>query len=48
MKGREPLPNTSSFVFAPTANELTLELFGEPANDRGAIKYRPFHSYGQT
>ena len=48
MKGREPLPNTSTFVFAPTANELTLELFGEPANDRGAIKYRPFHSYGQT
>jgi type I restriction enzyme, R subunit len=43
MFARVPLPNTSSFVFAPTTSETTLELFGEPYNDRGVTRYRPFH-----
>jgi type I restriction enzyme R subunit len=43
MFARVPLPNTSSFVFAPTTNETTLENFGEAFNDRGVTAYRPFH-----
>jgi len=45
LSGRTPLPNTSTFVFAPTANATTLELFGRPFNDRGTTRYSPFHSY---
>jgi type I restriction enzyme, R subunit len=48
MQGREPLPNTSTFVFAPTANDTTLQRFGQASNDRGAMKYRPFHQYGRA
>jgi type I restriction enzyme R subunit len=43
MFARVPLPNTSTFVFAPTASETTLENFGEAFNDRGVTRYRPFH-----
>jgi type I restriction enzyme, R subunit len=43
MFARARLQNTSAFVFSPEANETTLEHFGEPFNDRGEIKYRPFH-----
>ncbi|HEX3244288.1 MAG TPA: type I restriction endonuclease [Chloroflexota bacterium] len=48
MQGRERLPNASTFVFAPTANDTTLQLFGQPFNDRGQIRYRPFHQYGAS
>jgi hypothetical protein len=37
------LQNISAFVFSPGANETTLEHFGEPFNDRGVTRYRPFH-----
>jgi type I restriction enzyme R subunit len=43
VQGRANLPNTSMFVFAPTAGEATLELFGEAFSDRGITRYRPFH-----
>ncbi|MFN0072444.1 MAG: hypothetical protein ACKVVP_13250 [Chloroflexota bacterium] len=45
MIGRAPLRNTSTFVFAPTANHTTLGLFGQPFNELGTTKYRPFHAY---
>jgi hypothetical protein len=48
MQGREPLPNASTFVFAPTANDETLRLFGQPTSDRGETTYRPFHQYGSS
>jgi type I restriction enzyme, R subunit len=48
MQGREPLPNASTFVFASTANDTTLRLFGHPTNDRGLTTYRPFHQYGAS
>ena len=46
MHEREFLPNASYFVFAATPNDATLEIFGQPFNDRGVTKYRPFHQHG--
>jgi type I restriction enzyme R subunit len=43
MFARVRLQNISAFVFSPGANETTLEHFGEPFNDRGVTRYRPFH-----
>ncbi len=46
MADRDYLPNASYFVFSSTPNGKTLELFGKSYNDRGTIKYRPFHQFG--
>jgi type I restriction enzyme, R subunit len=46
MHEREFLPNASYLVFTATPNDATLEIFGQPYNDRGVTRYRPFHEYG--
>jgi type I restriction enzyme, R subunit len=45
MEARKMLPNASYFAFTATPKNKTLEIFGEPCNDGGQIKHRPFHSY---
>ena len=39
------LPNASYFAFTATPKNKTLELFGEPYEEGGSTKHRPFHSY---
>lgn len=45
MEARKVLPNASYFAFTATPKNKTLEVFGEPWPEGGAIKHRPFHSY---
>lgn len=46
MRGHEFLANTSYFVFTSKPNDTTLEIFGQPFNDHGITRYRPFHQHG--
>jgi type I restriction enzyme R subunit len=45
MAARKMLPNASYFAFTATPKNKTLEVFGEPHPEGGAVKHRPFHSY---
>jgi type I restriction enzyme R subunit len=45
MEARKLLPNASYFAFTATPKNKTLEIFGEPYNEGGQTKRRPFHSY---
>lgn len=45
MQARKILPNASYFAFTATPKNKTLELFGEPYEEGGQVKHRPFHSY---
>ena len=45
MESRKMLPNASYFAFTATPKNKTLEIFGEPYQEGGASKHRPFHSY---
>jgi len=45
MEARKLLPNASYFAFTATPKNKTLEIFGEPFDEGGAVKHRPFHSY---
>ena len=45
MESRKMLPNASYFAFTATPKNKTLEIFGEPYNEGGQVKHRPFHSY---
>jgi type I restriction enzyme R subunit len=45
MEAKKLLPNASYFAFTATPKSKTLELFGEPYQDSGTTKHRPFHSY---
>ena len=45
MQARKMLSNASYFAFTATPKNKTLELFGEPYQEGGQVKHRPFHSY---
>ena len=45
MEARKLLPNASYFAFTATPKNKTLEIFGEPFEEGGQVKHRPFHSY---
>ncbi|MDY0130084.1 MAG: type I restriction endonuclease, partial [Methanosarcina vacuolata] len=45
MEARKMLPNASYFAFTATPKNKTLELFGEPYQENGQVKHRPFHTY---
>ncbi len=45
MEAKKMLPNASYFAFTATPKNKTLELFGDPYDDEGKTKHRPFHSY---
>ena len=45
MESRKLLPNASYFAFTATPKNKTLEIFGEPYEEGGLQKHRPFHSY---
>jgi len=45
MEAKKLLPNASYFAFTATPKSKTLEIFGEPFQDEGKTKHRPFHSY---
>jgi type I restriction enzyme R subunit len=45
MEAKKLLPNASYFAFTATPKNKTLEIFGEPFNEGGKVKHRPFHSY---
>ena len=45
MEARKLLPNASYFAFTATPKNKTLETFGEPNDEGGRTKHRPFHSY---
>ncbi|RXA21694.1 type I restriction endonuclease subunit R [Methanosarcina sp. MSH10X1] len=45
MQARKMLPNASYFAFTATPKNKTLELFGEPYEEDGQVKHKPFHSY---
>jgi type I restriction enzyme R subunit len=45
MEAKKLLPNASYFAFTATPKNKTLEIFGEPYEEGGQIKHRPFHSY---
>lgn len=45
MEARKLLPNASYFAFTATPKNKTLEIFGEPYEEGGRTKHRPFHSY---
>lgn len=45
MEARKLLPNASYFAFTATPKNKTLEMFGEPYQEGGQTKHRPFHSY---
>jgi type I restriction enzyme R subunit len=45
MEARKMLPNASYFAFTATPKNKTLEIFGEPYEEGGETKHRPFHSY---
>ena len=45
MAARKMLANASYFAFTATPKNKTLEIFGEPYEEGGHTKHRPFHSY---
>lgn len=45
MEAKKLLPNASYFAFTATPKNKTLEIFGEPYEEDGETKHRPFHSY---
>jgi type I restriction enzyme R subunit len=45
IEAKKLLPNASYFAFTATPKSRTLELFGEPFQNEGKTKHRPFHSY---
>jgi len=45
MEAKKLLPNASYFAFTATPKNKTLEIFGEPFDEGGKVKHRPFHSY---
>lgn len=45
MEARKLLPNASYFAFTATPKNKTLEIFGEPHDEAGKVKHRPFHTY---
>jgi type I restriction enzyme R subunit len=45
IEARKLLPNASYFAFTATPKNKTLEIFGEPFEEGGQVKHRPFHSY---
>ena len=45
MEAKKLLPNASYFAFTATPKNKTLEIFGEPYDEGGQVKHRPFHSY---
>jgi len=45
MESRKLLPNASYFAFTATPKNKTLEIFGEPSQEGGETKHRPFHGY---
>ncbi|HTE86358.1 MAG TPA: type I restriction endonuclease subunit R, partial [Dehalococcoidia bacterium] len=45
IEARRMLPNASYFAFTATPKNKTLEVFGEPWDEGGVVKHRPFHSY---
>jgi type I restriction enzyme, R subunit len=45
MESRKLLPNASYFAFTATPKNRTLEIFGEPYEEGGEVRHRPFHSY---
>ena len=45
MQARKLLPNASYFAFTATPKNKTLELFGQPYEEDGVVKHRPFHTY---
>jgi type I restriction enzyme R subunit len=45
MESRKMLKNASYFAFTATPKNKTLEVFGEPYQEGGQTKHRPFHSY---
>ena len=45
MEARKLLPNASYFAFTATPKNKTLEIFGQPYQDGGETKHRPFHCY---
>jgi type I restriction enzyme R subunit len=45
IEAQRMLPNASYFAFTATPKNKTLEIFGEPFDEGGETKYRPFHTY---
>lgn len=45
LESRRMLTNSSYFAFTATPKNRTLELFGEPFQEEGKQKFRPFHNY---
>ena len=45
MEAKKLLPNASYFAFTATPKNKTLEIFGEPYDEAGVTKHRPFDSY---
>ncbi|MEY8388665.1 type I restriction endonuclease subunit R [Oscillospiraceae bacterium 38-13] len=45
MEGRKLLRSASYFAFTATPKSKTLETFGVPCQDGGAVTHRPFHVY---
>ena len=45
IEARRMLPNASYFAFTATPKNRTLEIFGEPFDEGGVVKHRPFHTY---
>jgi type I restriction enzyme R subunit len=45
MASRKMLTNASYYAFTATPKNKTLETFGEPYQEDGRTKHRPFHSY---
>jgi type I restriction enzyme, R subunit len=45
IEAQKMLPNASYFAFTATPKNKTLEIFGEPFDEDGETKHRPFHTY---
>ena len=45
MEAKKLLANASYFAFTATPKNKTLEIFGEPYQEGGETKHRPFHCY---
>ncbi len=45
MSGRKMLSNASYYAFTATPKNRTLEIFGQPFDEDGETKHRPFHCY---
>jgi type I restriction enzyme R subunit len=45
IESRKMLSNASYFAFTATPKNKTLEIFGEPYQEDGETKHRPFHTY---